>query len=332
MLQTEVATSTGGFEADEMGLGKTIIALASVVVVRDECHEAKNPTTCSLRILRRLRGPYTIMAESQDGPVCTAQTPPTWFMSGTPFETSPGDLCGYLEVLERPDWPATANLQDCTSVAMSELGQRFSRAGSSRATDLTGIIEEFHARLRALPFLRRQLSSKWNGQFIVTLPPHTTVDVDCKIHAGLQKQLERLEASVGRELGRESARQSTTVSPQFRSSLERLRVLLSFPNLCMFYKDHPELPLTIKDLGKKGWDRNPDSSWFAENIQAVVQHSTKFEEIRRIIRGLGEDYAGRQERLVILSMYPVVALIMHLVCDLVGPSLLGSQVTSPVSC
>lgn len=297
-------------------------------VLRDECHEEKTPTTCSLRILRRLRGPHTIRAKSRGGQGRIAQTPPTWFLSGTPFEISPGDLHGYLEVLERSHWPDTANLQDCTSVAMTELGQRFRRAGRLSTTDLTAMIEEFHARLRALPFLRRVLSSEWNGQVIVTLPPHSTVDVDCEIHADFQKQLERLEASVGCELSGASAQQSTTVSPQFRSSLQRLRVLLSFPNLCMFYKDHPDLPLTIKDLCKKGWDRNPESSWFAENIEAVVHHSTKFEEICRIIRGLGNDHAGRRERLVVLSMYPVVVLIIHLVCDRFSPSLLDS---SPVS-
>lgn len=67
----------------------------------------------------------TLKANLEDRQVRIAQTPPTWVVSGTPFEMSPGDLRGYLEMLDQPYWPDTADLQDSNPVV--RLGTRYFR-------------------------------------------------------------------------------------------------------------------------------------------------------------------------------------------------------------
>ncbi|KAJ6171564.1 SNF2 family N-terminal domain protein [Penicillium chermesinum] len=97
-----------------------------------------------------------------------------------------------------------------------------------------------------------------------------------------------------------------------RATLQRLRVFVTFPALYPIYQERSDLPLTIDRLSEQGWDVRPEASWFATHLAQVVDPSPKLQALFRIIHGLGVDFGGRKEKLVILSMYPVVALIVYL--------------------
>ncbi|KAJ6171487.1 hypothetical protein N7470_000554 [Penicillium chermesinum] len=284
---------------------------------RDECHEEKGRQTNSLRALRGLRGPTRRVGPSTD-PTDVAPTttpPPVWFMSGTPFEASPGDLSGYLEVIERPQWTGDEQLRSCGSSALQQLGHDFRRAALP-SREVTAIIDRFRQVLNRINYLSRKVSSRWQGQPIITLPPHRSIDINCPIPAPFLAQLQPLDRTTNADAQRFQGRRTPgSLAPAvlLGATLQRLRVFVTFPALYPIYQERSDLPLTIDRLSEQGWDVRPQESWFATHLARVVDPSPKLQALFRIIHGLGVDCGGREEKLVILSMYPVVALIVYLV-------------------
>lgn len=263
-------------------------------VIRDECHEERGEKQTS-KIMKSL-----------------LKRPPCWMASGTPFDRSPADLAAYVSVLQDETWEKSDTYRHCQSSELKKLGMNFMALQSKPEPDISPISSALAKILETIGFIRRTAESQWNGKPLMDLPPHVQTDISCPLTEDGKALIERI-----RNLAMEQAQGAQPSSYiQFKRSLYRLRLTSNLPGLAALYEnqDRPsDFVWTGDDITRNGWHLEPERSTFALNLDRVLEHSTKWAELCRLIRNREQGKDGKPKKMIIISAFPVVVLILWLV-------------------
>ena len=284
-------------------------------VFRDEFHLEKSIGTKSISIIKGLQG-----------------VPYKWMMSGTPFEVSPNDLEGYIGVLETPEWKADERLRECTVERLQDMGKRFGALVRGKAFEtFEPLAEEFGRLLRTL-MIRRVTETDWWGGPIVELPPHEHRDIDCGLDPryaeAVRTEQERVRRNYEAKFAEVHNHWVTAGRPggvdlepkpshyRFFTANWKSRLFASIPALAHL-AEREELELTAPELkGMRVYDENEDEndqSVYEQYLDQIVRSSAKIRQIGVILDLLGTDYKDRKEKILIMTEFPVAALIIYLV-------------------
>lgn len=287
-------------------------------ILVDEFHQEKN---YDANIPRSIRNMYA------------ATWAYMWFYSGTPFEVSPKDLEGYISTIASVgDWPQDGILRRCTVEEVGAMHKEFKRLENQKVHDATlmgKLADRFGQLLRRL-MIRRTPATKWFGEPIVRIPPHEERNVRCAFPPRFQPYLDRLTAEANAIMathhkdrvdawtrgGRRGPKPSERDFSKYISVAHKLRIAASIPALARLnVEDHIEL--TGDEMRSAQWYTDEDNP-YVKNLQELVDSSNKIRRIGEIVDRLGRDVDGRPEKLLIMSMSPVVAYIItkasHLPC------------------
>ncbi|RHZ45234.1 uncharacterized protein CDV56_103757 [Aspergillus thermomutatus] len=273
---------------------------------RDECHEEKGEGT-TFKLFKELRSPAL------------------WMLSGTPFETSPSDIAPYIKLLERPSWKENVALQYCTSERIKNLGQRFSRLANKADAQLGLLTEEFKLILITLGFIRRTVDSRWHEDMIIKLPPDQRINVECPIPQQYRDAMSQMDSDVSSELDRiqlseqqarkEGSKKYFKLSAAGARKLGQLRIITSFPGLLDLADQLggiEKLAFSMDDLVRLKWPENPGACPIMQNLDMVMDGSSKFQYLCGMINEGLTDNLGRPEKLLIMTKHPVTVFILSL--------------------
>ncbi len=195
------------------------------------------------------------------------------------------------------------------------------------------IIERYKEFLK--PFmLRRTAEASWFGRPLVQLKPHLHSDIWLQHNNAFDNHIERLREVIDVELVDKlqefeakweskdedyKARHNKPTRLTFNTSCRvqwRLRIISTFPYLVILaardHRDH--LNLTTEEfVGFRGKEK---SSPYSSHLTQIVESSPKCMWLHGFITDLirGRDIDGNEQKLVIITNFNPVALIIKLVC------------------
>ncbi|EFW13186.1 conserved hypothetical protein [Coccidioides posadasii str. Silveira] len=158
------------------------------------------------------------------------------------------------------------------------------------------------------------------------LPPNCHHDVLCslepKVRDKLQQheehEIQKLKDSYMRSL-QEWKKHSQESKPELSSQTffkkshinQIIAIFLALLNL-MKTKQH-KLKLTDKEMMENGWHAGGDKKApYIHAINALANSSSKCHAIQHILQGMGRDYHGRPEKIVILTEFPRVVHMLEM--------------------
>ncbi|OAP60180.1 hypothetical protein AYL99_05182 [Fonsecaea erecta] len=163
--------------------------------------------------------------------------------------------------------------------------------------------------------IQRRASSIQNGKMLVQLPPLAMYDVECPSGAQDRYRIWQVE-----EFLKTSFRQSR--DEEMEASLAELlthsvkaRILADAPYLALY--GSTEL-LTWSHIRGEGWHLRPEESPFCRDLREIEESSGKLQMLRYILTNLGRNAAGDDEALVVVSEFPVICLIVLILCRDLG--------------
>jgi hypothetical protein len=275
--------------------------------IRDECHEEKGE-----------KGGLTVAV------LKGLNSPAIWLLSGTPFETSPGDIAAYIGVLETDKWEEHPTLRYCTSEQIWNLGRQFSKKANKHDAQLGPLIQKFKLILTTLGFIRRTVDTRWFGASIIELPPDKKVDMDCPVPGEYLDTIRPMDSDLLSELDRiqVAKQEARKAGKEHRGKLSQaglrkliqLRILTSFPGLVDLAPQIgglDKLPYSWKDLVE--WCKAETGCAIAKNLAMVTSRSSKFKHLCDMVREGLTDINGRPEKLLVMTKHPVTVYILQLV-------------------
>ena len=188
--------------------------------------------------------------------------------------------------------------------------------------------QEFISRfseLLSIFVIRRTSQTIWFGQQLVKLPPHESRDIRCaldsKYASNFQQFQDRIRAKVEKEFVANMERWKASGSKgnppvlavqNLVGASYKARVCATFPYLTRLLAEGT-VDLTWSQILDNKWHLNPQQSPYSQNLDAIIGSSKKIVEIEKILDDLKTDIHGNHEKLVILTIAPMVALIIYLV-------------------
>lgn len=281
--------------------------------IQDEFHQAKNPEVIGIRIFRGLKG-----------------NPFFWFLSGTPFEIGPGDIVGYTGLLEKAEWETDDVLKLGMHDNLSQMGKSVAQIVRSGVSEgLEAITDKFGGVLLPKLMIRRKGDDLWFGKPTVDLGPNRHKDIEVPFSETFKRVLENLEKKAMDELKADFERRLANwkrshkpSEPEPKLNTKRFfktsrdhHLFATFPGLMKLKELYPDLAMTSEELKQSGWLDEPKKSPYFKYLDLLMETSLKYREIRRILTAIekGRDDAGRREKMVIMSQYPVIVFILWLV-------------------
>ena len=248
-------------------------------IVVDEVHLEHNDTAGTINLVRSLNNDMQ------------GEIPRKILISGTPFETSPAHMAGWISVTQDKRWtkpPAVTdyprmrtqqqNLHHCTSEALSELGRMHEslvkvlnkqRNGQEVKEDETRQLQE-HQRSMSIVvqtlWLRRTKDSTFMGHTLVFVPANYHYDCLLQYPERYHNTLRDLFTKVTRQLQtshetqvKRSRRSGTNTRPRvtataWLTAARRARIISSFPQLAE-HSATRDLDFTQQELDNGKWLR-----------------------------------------------------------------------------
>ncbi|KAF7128803.1 hypothetical protein CNMCM5793_003712 [Aspergillus hiratsukae] len=208
-------------------------------------------------------------------------------------------------------WEKSDTYRHCQSSELKKLGMNFMALQSKPEPDISPISSALAKILETIGFIRRTAESQWNGKPLMDLPPHVQTDISCPLTEDGKALIERI-----RNLAMEQAQGAQPSSYiQFKRSLYRLRLTSNLPGLAALYEnqDRPsDFVWTGDEITRNGWHLEPERSTFALNLDRVLEHSSKWAELCRLIRNREQGKDGKPKKMIIISAFPIVVLILWL--------------------
>jgi SNF2 family DNA or RNA helicase len=283
------------------------------MILRDEAHQEKASTSSAMTQIRRIR-------KFQDNQL------PVWFYSGTVFEVSPNDLHGIFEILEDDSWSTHPILKNCTSKKVIELGKTFKKADIS--ADARADLVKGTSLLLRTAMIARTTETKWWGGPIMELKPHKDIYIECPISRDWAAQLNNMDVAIRQgmveehrkhvkkwaEGGKQGPKPTISNEGYVRKHF-KTRICATFPALIELIKTY-KLRLTWDELfedeegNRRDWLNDPKCP-YRVHLDDIIESSTKIKELEKIVNSLGKDWQGNDEKLIIMSFSPIVAIIVH---------------------
>lgn len=281
-------------------------------IFRDEYHEEKRRDT---------KGMTLCLAARRAHPDARV-----WFVSGTPWSTSPRDLDGVFSVLYiKKIWDNHARLDKAGPEAYGKLITRYeailnrSASAASKSNDHEPV--EAMAELLEVVMIRRTSDSKWFGKTMIDLPPHTRTEVSVEFPLNYRSALQEMEKLIKSSL---KATMPKTDNPPKKPTLARfferaykVRAVTVFPALAALVLQQPSLDLTWGQFMDEGFLRD-DQNPYLSYISLLMASSPKLDAIFAIVEGLGTMrfefnngvVSEVAEKLVIAATNPLVCYLI----------------------
>ena len=298
-------------------------------VVLDECHQSQSTGGALMGILLGI-GPRVRK----------------WFMSGTPFESSPDQMANWYLALER-SWPQELapttvpwarrdeyreNLQFCTYSEIKKMGKRHKQLIKTENPDPAELSAHFEvlSKLLKTSWIRRTPKSIFLGKEVLDIPPLTHQDVDCFVPPQFKVMMSsetdiisnavRAEHDVALKTWNDNGQHGPQPVLQIISWLKharRMRILSTFPRLGTLAATK-NLTFSGKEDREKGWVRpKKDKVYELEEVDSPYErwiedicshhNSSKMECIDQLIR----DTWDQGEKAIFVTMGPTSALILY---------------------
>lgn len=281
-------------------------------IFRDEYHEEKRRETKGMSLCLQAR---TAHADAK-----------IWFISGTPWSTSPRDLDGVFSVLYvKETWDMHARLRKADPQEYNKLITRY-EAVLNRRTDVVGKMSdqepvESMAELLEVIMIRRTPESRWFGKTMVELPPHTRTEIAVEFPVDYRPALQQMENLI------KSSLQTITSAPgnppkkptlaRFFERAYKIRAVTVFPALAALVLQHPFLDLTWGQFLREEYQFDEDNP-YVKNLPLLMSSSPKLESIFSIVAALDtmqyefENGAVMEvpEKLVIAATNPLVCYLI----------------------
>ncbi len=283
------------------------------MILRDEAHQEKASTSSAMMQIKRIR-------KFQDN------QPPVWFYSGTVFEVSPNDLHGIFEVLEDDSWLTHPILGECTSAKVTELGKTFKKADISE--DARADLVKGTSLLLRTAMIARTTETKWWGGLIMLLKPHKDIHIECPISRDWAAQLNNMDVAIRQGMVEEHRKhvkkwaEGGKQGPEPIISNERYvakhfktRICATFPALIELIATY-KLRLTWDELfedgegNRRNWLNDPKCP-YRVHLDKIIESSAKIKKLEKIVNSMDKDWQGNDEKLIIMSFSPIVAIIIH---------------------
>lgn len=248
--------------------------------IRDESHQERNEReTC--KILTELPG-----------------NPPRYFLTGTPFETSPLNIQPYIQCIGG----LSTELQN----TLKDIGSQFRRACDRRDRDSTQAqLQRFSTILRGLLFIRRTCRTQWFDQALIQLPAIRIDLVECQPPTTALTTQRQQENRLFSQTGLASA-----------TKLHQLRVTATLPSMVRISGSF-NLPLT--------GPLEEHQPAYQSRLQSIIHDSAK---IRWLIATVRQQISETPNKLLIFSEFPVIALVVWLALKADFPQLYPKLITA----
>lgn len=286
-----------------------------------------------------------------------------WALSGTPFEKSPEDLEGYLQVLrlraraetEYELWEhfATADEWSMIKHARGEDFQVIIKAWNTLMKIgpredlllLKDFLDGFGGILKVF-MIRRTTETLWFGKSMADIPENDHTDVPVESDPRFQADMKWLRGGLEWELRQRTGRRGVSSADWMKSSY-MLRLASTFPAIASFHRktlatkhlpeDSDTWRFTGDELKKNRWYDYAVDSPYKAHYKELADSSNKLKwlyekhlekrvggDVRVPILPLGKDKFNDDERVIIPSSFPSVAYITYLVSTY-NPILYTSQ-------
>ncbi|EFW13350.1 conserved hypothetical protein [Coccidioides posadasii str. Silveira] len=278
-------------------------------VIRDECHQEKGFDSKTIRQFREINS-----AAGKQG-----------------YAQPPGYMLSWMTILATAGWENDARLQFAQHDQWKTLSARVQLLISKKQLSRTDQIEfrsaahQFGQVLECL-MIRRTTETSWFNKPIMELPPNRHHDVLCSLEPKVRDELQRreereiqkLKDSYMRSL-QEWKKHGQGSKPELSSQTffkkSRInRIIAIFPALLDLMKtEQRELKLTDEEMMENGWHAGGDKEApYIHAIDALANSSSKCRAIQHILQGMGRDYRGRPEKIVILTEFPRVVHMLEM--------------------
>lgn len=227
-----------------------------------------------------------------------------WALSGTPFEKTPADLTGYLQILRRRAHSSSEGIYDLwrdlapnngdwdviKHTRVEDFKQIISNWGKLMRLDdptddrlmLRTVLEDFGGVLKKF-IIRRVTETRWFGQQLTNMPPndHADVVVDLNerykddmtwLRSGRQWVLQSRASTRGRK-------NKPTSAADWRVTSYVLRLAATFPAIASIYRQKikaQNLPIGSTHWAMTGVEHS-ENNWYDE--KAVSPYKFHFEEL-----------------------------------------------------
>ncbi|KAK4445104.1 hypothetical protein QBC34DRAFT_307637 [Podospora aff. communis PSN243] len=294
------------------------------IVMLDEFHEYFQPATGKSRphawlehLKRSCRGP-------------NQPTPLVYFVSGTPFNDSPGDIQSAVSLLEREAWAdETHRMAAVTTASLERITTAFDALCKAQAEGLELLREDIVDYRKALDGLlkrsmvRRLGTDSFRSQALTTLGPLSVNIIDHAVPAALLKDLIALAEATATKVADEAASRCTTSARFLRSDhaqplLLKLRLASSFPGIATaagakFTFTTEEVAGFLPDAGN-----DPLQTPYAPLIAPFSSHSSKLASLLATVTTMLGDRTpipgspSPAKKLVIFTPLDAEAVLLHI--------------------
>lgn len=323
----KVAAQAAYYRPGTIGWGRIVV---------DEVHTEHNKNSGTIAKIRKID-------ESMKG-----GKPRKTLLTGTPFDSSPKQMAGWVSLLEDETWTTSKDVEGCprwtrqryrlrwcTESALIDLGKVHETLVKTVVTgaEIDATTERNHRKaltvaVRTL-WVRRTPDSLFGGYDLVQLPPNYHFDCLLSYPPEYRKVLDEYSRSVQQEVTgkyrnavvRYKAGQSVlppTVSVHSWLAAARMaRIVSSFPQLAILDATK-DLALTGEELNKHGWLKKRSGclyeflqtgSPYEKYIKTIAGAST-CPKMRALLLGRRCIW-GREKKIVIMAMSPVSAFIIY---------------------
>lgn len=292
--------------------------LAWARVVRDEAHLTPNWSTTLYRILESM---------AHNGWV-----PPNFVaLTATPMlRNGVIDMLACVQIInlfspnigQHPPCAEFAQQHSLDKLAESYRSMRKKQLKGHKVNDkVIHIVTRAVGRLQAAYCLRRRNDSVQNNKPLANIPPLECYDVSCPIvgegHVQRMRQVEgmlkaRLTYAWEQRLTQWKTRGDDEDEPvcDIKLLLDNAvmsRILASVPGLTR-YKTRKAL--TWAHIKAKKWHLKPEHSHIYADIESLEQSSGKLRMLRKLIQRLDVDVDAKPEKLVVVSEFPIICLVI----------------------
>ena len=258
---------------------------------------------------------------------CTAYTSAKiWFISGTPWSTSPQDLDGVFSVLYvKETWDMHVQLRKAKPQKYNKLITRY-KAVFNRRTDIVGKMSdqepvELMVELLEMIMIQRMPESRWFGKIMVELPPHTRTKIAVEFPIDYRPALQQMDNLI------KSSLQTITSAPgnppkkptiaRFFERAYKICIVTVFPVLAALVLQHPFLDLTWGQFLREEYQFDKDNP-YVKNLSLLISSSPKLESIFSIVAAFDTmQYEFKNGAVIKVPEKLVIAVTNPLVCYLI---------------
>ena len=217
-----------------------------------------------------------------------------WFISGTPWFTSPRDLNGVFSVLYiKETWDMHTWLRKADPQEYNKLITRYEAVLNQR-TDVVGKMSnqepvESMAELLEMIMIWRTPQSRWFGKTMGELPLHTCTEIAVEFSVNYRPALQQMENLIKSSLQIiTSAPRNPSKKPtltRFFEKAYKICAMIVFPPLATLVLQHPFFDLTWGQFLREEYQFDKDNP-YVKNLPLLISLSPKLKSIFSIVAAL----------------------------------------------